>query len=112
VSGDEEIEGRWEAAQTLHFWFCRLHEAEGTCAVMSQVARAVTDLFLASGEEVRNAIEQGFLEHVLETVGLRPYFENWSSDPRLRATWERALKWGEAHPDFTWGLFKQLRNKQ
>ena len=111
-SDDEEIESRWEAAQTLHVWFCRLHEAEGTSAVMAQVARAVTDLFLASGEEVRNAIEQGFLEHALETVGLRPYFENWSSDPRLQATWERALKWGEAHPDFTWGLLKQLRNKQ
>ncbi len=112
VSGDEEIEGRWEAARTLHVWFCPLLEAKGASAVLARAARAVTDLYVASGEEVRNAIEQGFLEHVLETVALRQYFENWASDPRLRVAWERALKWGEAHPDYTWGLLRQLRDKQ
>jgi len=90
---DEEIEGRWEAARTLHVWFCHLLEAKGASAVLARAARAVTDLYVASGEEVRNAIEQGFLEHVLETVALRQYFENWASDPRLRVAWERALKW-------------------
>jgi len=112
VPGDEEIEGRWEAAQTLHMWFCNLLDAEGTSAVLDRAARAVTDLFVASGEDVRNAIEQGFLEHVLETAALRQYFEIWASDPRLRVAWERALKWGEAHPDYTWGLLRELRDKQ
>jgi hypothetical protein len=71
-----------------------------------------TELFLISGEEIRNAIEQGFLEHALETAALRPYFEYWSTDGRLRETWSRALKWGEAHPDFTWGLLQELRRKR
>ena len=30
------------------------------------------NLYLESGEEVRVAIETGFLEHVLETAALRP----------------------------------------
>ena len=47
---------------------------------IEKTARAITDLFLASGEEVREAIEQGFLEHALESEDLRPYFEQ----PKMR----------------------------
>jgi hypothetical protein len=57
---------------------------------------------------IRDAIKMSFLEHALETEGLRRYFENWSTDSRLCAAWERALKWGKAHPDFTWGLLRQV----
>ncbi len=98
IVDSEEIEDRWESARTLHAWFCQLAEMESTSVVLKNGARAVTELFLSSGEDVRNAIEQGFLEHVLEMESLRPYFENWSSDDRLRETWERAIEWGKAHP--------------
>lgn len=53
---------------------------------ISKTARAIKDLLLASEEEIRLAIEQGFLEHALESSGLRPYFEDWSKDERLRET--------------------------
>jgi len=69
----------------------------------------VTELFLASEEDVRNAIETGFLEHLLETAALRPYFEHWSSNPSLKEPWDRALEWGKAHPDYTRGLLQQVR---
>jgi hypothetical protein len=107
---DEQILGRWEAAQQLHVWFCHLLESEeDTSAVLKGAARAVTELFLASGEEVRNAIEAGFLEHALEMVALRPYFEHWAGDARLCQAWDRALEWGKAHPGFTWGLLQELK---
>lgn len=109
VADDEEIEGRYEAAQSLHAWFCHLLETEDTSAVLAGAARAITQLYLASGEEVRNAIETGFLEHALETPALRPYFEHWSSDARLHSAWDRALEWGKAHPDFVRGLLQELR---
>jgi hypothetical protein len=110
VTNHEDIPGRWEAAQVLHGWFCRLQEMEeDNSAVLKTAADAITALFLASGEEVRNAIETGFLEHALETAALRPYFEHWSGDDQLREAWNRALEWGKAHPDFTWGLLQQLR---
>ena len=35
-----------------------------------------------------------FIEHAVETAALRPYFEKWSSDPRLEPVWKRALAWG------------------
>lgn len=69
------------------------------------MAGQVTELYLASGEDVRAAIETGFLEHVLEQERLRQYFSHWGADERLREPWENALAWGEAHPDFT----KRLR---
>jgi hypothetical protein len=109
VVDDDEIQERFEAARSLHLWFCHLAEMEDASTVLAGAARAVTQLFLASGEDVRNAIETGFLEHVLETAALRPYFEHWSSDPRLKEAWEHAMEWGEAHPDYTRTLFKNLQ---
>lgn len=110
ASTDEGIEGRWEAARSLHAWFCHLSEQGDNSEELTKASAAVTELFLASGDnEVRGAIEQGFLEHALEMTELRPYFEHWSADPRLKDAWERALEWGKAHPGFTWSLLKGLQ---
>jgi hypothetical protein len=110
ITNDEDILSQREAAQVLHGWFCRLLEMEeDNSAVLKSAAAAITSQFLASGEEVRNVIETGFLEHALETAALRPYFEHWSGDDRLREAWNRALEWGKAHPDFTRRLLQQLR---
>lgn len=76
VKDNEEIPDRWEAARTLHAWFCNLLEKDGTSSVLARAAHAITKLFLTSGQEVRNSIEQGFLEHALESAALRPYFES------------------------------------
>ena len=108
---NEEIEERWEAAQSLHVWFRHILEMGDSSAILTRATRGVADLFLTSGDDIRNAIEQGFLEHALETADLRPYFEYWSRDERLRDAWQRALKWGEAHPDYMWGLFQELGRK-
>jgi hypothetical protein len=110
---DEEIPTRWEATQTLHAWFCHLSDMpEDNSSILKQAAKAITNLYLESDSGVRNCIEQGFLEHALEMVALRPYFADWSSDVRLRDSWERALEWGEAHPNYTWGLLQELRRIQ
>jgi hypothetical protein len=112
VAGDDKIESRFDAAQSLHLWFCHLLEMEDMSTILTGAACAVTELFLAGGENVRYSIETGFLEHVLETPALRPYFEHWSSDPRLKDAWERAIEWGNAHPDFTRKLFGRLRDRE
>jgi hypothetical protein len=109
VTGRDDIQDRWEAAQTLHAWFCNLMEQDAA-TVLNRAAQAITELFLKGDDEVRNAIEAGFLEHALETEALRPYFEHWSTDERLCPAWARAIEWGKAHPDFTWGMLKQLRD--
>jgi hypothetical protein len=109
----DEIQGRWEAASTLHSWFCHLATmGEDNSAILRPASDAITELFLTGSDDVRNAIEQGFLEHALEMEGLRRYFEHWSADPILREAWERALEWGKAHPNFTWGLLQQLKSVQ
>ncbi len=107
----EEIQERYEAAESLHVWFRQLLGMDGTSAVLAGAANAVMNLYLESGEDVRDAIETGFLEHALETAALRPYFEHWASDPRLQQTWNRALEWGKAHPDYMAGLFQRLQRK-
>jgi hypothetical protein len=111
LTDNEEIKERYEAAESLHVWFRHLMGMDDTSAMVARAASAVTNLYLESGEEVRDAIETGFLEHALETAALRPYFEHWGSDSRLQQAWERALEWGKAHPDYMAGLFQRLERK-
>ena len=111
VSDSEDFESRWEAARTLHLWLRQLLEVGDASDEIKSAARAITDLFLASGEEIQLAIEQGFLEHALESGGLRPYFEHWSKDARLRETWLAATEWADDHPDFSWNLHQEFLNK-
>jgi hypothetical protein len=80
--------------------------------VLKQAARGITELFLNGDNDIRDAIEMGFLEHASETAALRPYFEHWYTDDRLRAAWSRAMEWGRAHPDFILSMVKQLRDMQ
>lgn len=93
---------RYEAARVLVSWFQHLSRLAGdTTPALHDAASAVTQLYLESDAEVRNAIETGFLEHVLEDEEFRPLFSGWAQDHRLREAWQFALAWGEAHPGFT-----------
>jgi hypothetical protein len=109
VTGNEEIASRYEATQELHVWFRHMLGMEGSSAILENAAAGITKLYLESGDEVRDSIEMGFLEHALETAALRPYFEHWASDTRLNEAWKRALEWGEAHPDSMEKMFKRLQ---
>ena len=109
IADENEIQDRWEAARTLHGWLCQLAEMNDSSAQIGRAASAITELYLTTGEDVQLAIEQGFLEHALEMAALRPYFEHWSSDDRLRPAWERSLEWGLAHPNFIWGMLQGLK---
>jgi hypothetical protein len=100
VADDDEIQERYEAADTLYVWFRHLAGMDGTSEVLTAAANGLMKLYLESGEDVRLAIENGFLEHALETVAVRPYFEKWGPTPRLEVAWKRALEWGDAHPDY------------
>src|SRR5687767_3395345 len=50
VATEGEIQGRWEAAGTLHAWFCHLVGMTDTSAILKRASQAVTELFLTSGE--------------------------------------------------------------
>jgi len=95
---------------SLQVWFRQLAGMDGTSALLARAADRVTNLYLDCGEDVRDAIETGFLEHVLETISLRQYFEHWAADPRLRPAWDR-VSVGQGHPDHMEGLLQQLRQR-
>jgi hypothetical protein len=99
---------QYDAARELEGWIDHLSNMEGTEEILREVAGAVTELFLNSDDDVRRAIETGFLEHVLEQSRLRPLFEHWSADERLKDAWQRALEWGEAHRDMMRGFRERL----
>jgi hypothetical protein len=100
---------RYEAAGELESWIDHLSNTEDTRRNLQEVAADVTTLYLESDTDVRLAIETRFLEHVLEQAKLRPLFSHWAEDERLKDGWQRALAWGEAHPDYMRGIREQLR---
>jgi hypothetical protein len=111
VKDDDENKSRWDAARTLHLWLRQLLEAGDCSAEIDKTAHAITDLFVSSGEKIRLAIEQGFLEHALESAGLRPFFEDWSQDERLSKAWSAAIEWANDHPDWSWNLHQEFSRK-
>jgi hypothetical protein len=111
VQANDEIDSRWDAARVLHVWLRQLYESKDAADVIARAAQAITDLFLTSGKDVRLAIEQGFLEHALETAALRPYFEYWSHDERMQEAWKAAIAWADDHPDWSWNLHQEFLQK-
>jgi hypothetical protein len=103
---------RYEAASELERWFDYLAEREDAHDIVQGLVIAVTDLFLGSDDNVRRAIETGFLEHVLEQRKLRHWFSHWAVDERLHEAWRLALAWGDAHPNFVKGLRAHLQAVQ
>lgn len=92
---------------SLHTWFRHLLKMTKD-EILKRAAHSITELYLTSDDAIRDAVENGFLEHALETAALRPYFEYWSRDERLRDAWKRALEWGQAHPDDMEKMFQRL----
>ena len=110
AGNNKSIPGRFEAAGILHGWYLHLLKTpEDASDVLTNTSAAVTELFLEGDPKVQDAIETGFLEHVLETEALRPYLACWADDERLRKAWECAIEWGKAHPNFTSTMLDELR---
>ena len=75
VEDNAKILERYEAAMMLHGWFRQIVGMKDSVQVLNAAAKSVTDMYLRSREDVRVAIETGFLEHALETAALRRYFD-------------------------------------
>jgi hypothetical protein len=100
---------RYEAAGELEAWFDQLAHMKDTREILQSAVDAVTTLFLVGDDDVRRAIETGFLEHLFEQTPMRPLFSHWAHDERLQEAWRLALAWGKAHPNFTKSLRAELR---
>src|SRR5262245_11495890 len=57
--------GRYDAAGELELWFDHLAGMDDTQEILQTAVSAITTVFLTSDDDVRRAIEHGFLEHVL-----------------------------------------------
>lgn len=97
-SADDCVPTRFEAAARLQTLLEHLVDRTSKReAEVAYLVRRVTDEFLAGDETLRNAIETGFLEHVLERTDLVDLFAHWQQHTQLADSYEWALKWGLAH---------------
>jgi hypothetical protein len=106
-----ETATRYEAAHELEACFDDISTRSDADVMLTEIAAAVTQLFLTGDKLMQRAIETGFLEHVFEQPRLRRFFAHWETDDRLRETWQLCLAWGDAHPNFTKGLREKLSRK-
>lgn len=97
---DASVHFPFEAAHELVVWF-NWYRRSGD--VDSDMVRRVVDrieaLFRDGDAGVRNCLETGFLEHVLEAPDNREYFAQWAHDPLLKDSYTEALRWGLAHAE-------------
>jgi hypothetical protein len=115
----KDCEGEWsryESARVMVGWFYHLHElpveSDWASKWLASAAEAVTGAYLAGDVEVRECIETGFLEHVLEVDALHPYFAHWAHNPVLAPAHERALAYGNANPYHMRSMFGLLRDAE
>lgn len=97
LEGHDKVHSRYGAAGALVGLFEWLvsGNAGGTQAA-KRMATTIEELF-RSNNELRNCIETGFLEHVLEVPDAIPYFAHWQHDSDLVDSYRHALTWGNAH---------------
>lgn len=93
----DSIHTPFEAAHELVSWF---NWYVDRCTTKSEVqirVERLAKLMKQNADSVRNCIETGFLEHVLEKTRNREYFEHWRHDRELSESYIAALEWGESH---------------
>ena len=98
VPGDSDagVMGGFEAALELAAWMKHLKDMEAKPVISDLVSR-LEELFRQGDDTLRNRIETGVLEHVLESKRMRPYFQHWSSDPALKESFQFAMQWALEH---------------
>jgi len=96
-SDDDSIHSSFEAAHELVEWFNWIVLRDDNPTPMKQRVDCIAAVFTNGDNSVRNCIETGFLEHLLETPNNRQYFSHWQDDVILAESYAEALRWGEAH---------------
>ena len=92
----------FEAAWELASWLKHLNTMPESERVIVTAADKLTAMYRAGGDDLKNRIATGTLEHVFEVKQLRKYFDEWLSDPELREEYEACAGWGNAHVEAPW----------
>ena len=91
------IHSPFEAARELVEWFNWYVKRVEVPTEIGRIVDRITVAFKNGDHLVRNCIETGFLEHVLEIPDYRPHFSHWERDAILADSYTEALRWGVAH---------------
>lgn len=92
------VHSPFEAAHELVVWFnWYISDGESAPKAIRLLIDRIEVAFRDGDDRIRNCIETGFLEHVLETPGNRQCFAHWARDLLLSESYTEALRWGVAH---------------
>jgi hypothetical protein len=57
----------------------------------------MASVYLVADAEIRTALVNGALEHILEEPRWRPFFADWRYDPHLSVAYLAAMEWATEH---------------
>ncbi|MEQ1904427.1 MAG: hypothetical protein ABL888_09600 [Pirellulaceae bacterium] len=97
ASDTTAIHSPCEAASELVRWFEWYVSRVDIPSEIKRIVEQIAIVFKSGNQFVRNCIETGFLEHVLEVPEYRQYFSHWAHDAILSESYAGALRWGVAH---------------
>ena len=91
------IHSPFEAARELIEWFSWYAKRVEIPTEFVRIVDRIALAFKNGDPSVRNCIETGFLEHVLEIPEYRQHFAHWERDAILADSYTEALRWGVEH---------------
>ena len=86
----------YDLAACLKYWVSKLPETQ---LVLSEAAQRIAVAYANADERERDRLLNGTLEHALEVVSVRPYFQWWECDAILTEPWRLAMEWAVDHTD-------------
>lgn len=79
---DEWADSRYTAAWDCAGWFMKLH-AENKLKILNDFTERLSVLYKSSDYKTKEAVINGFLEHVLRKKSTHRYFRGWKRDQTL-----------------------------
>ena len=95
---DAGVMSGFEAAWELQAWMKHLKDMEAEPVIGDLVSR-LEELYREGDVTLRNRIETGVLEHVLESKRMRAYFQHWQTDPVLKDAHQLCMQWALEHEE-------------
>ncbi len=96
-------ETRYGVGWVINAWFRAVPQDvdPATSSFIAHLKDWLTEVYLKSGKDIRQAIVGGALEHILEQKRWWDFFQDWKDNPSLLPAYERAMEWAVDHLEQT-----------
>jgi hypothetical protein len=89
----EWVDGRWTAGLDLANYFVGRWDERWDRRYFRRMKGLLADLYKTGNRDLKECVQCGIVEHLLERPDIRRFFKDWKDDPQLRRPYEHGLEW-------------------